>query len=80
MTNTARPTPTGEIAAAMQIPANQQSTYRRRLIERGLIAPPGTGTWISRCRTWANIYASARCKDKAYLRRGEVWTLGQRLV
>lgn len=38
-----RPMPTGEIAAAMKIPANQQSTYRRRLIERGLIAPAGYG-------------------------------------
>lgn len=38
-----RPMPTGEIAEAMGIPANQQSTYRRRLIERGLIAPAGYG-------------------------------------
>lgn len=37
------PTPTGDIATTMGIPANQQSTYRRRLIKRGLITPSGHG-------------------------------------
>lgn len=43
MTRGTRPMPTGKIAETMGIPANQQSTYRRRLIERGLIAPAGYG-------------------------------------
>lgn len=43
MASAGNPTPTGDIATAMGIPANQQSTYRRRLIERGLIAPSGHG-------------------------------------
>lgn len=43
MTTLGTPTSTGEIAAAMGIPANQQSTYRRRLIERGLVRASGYG-------------------------------------
>lgn len=37
------PTATGKIAGLMGVPANQQSTYRRRLIERGLVRPAGYG-------------------------------------
>ncbi|KQB86914.1 ATP-binding protein [Corynebacterium lowii] len=37
------PTPTGSVAERMGIPTNQQSTYRRRLIERGIITPAGYG-------------------------------------
>ena len=37
------PAPTGEIAARMGIAANQASTYRRRLINRGLLSPAGHG-------------------------------------
>ncbi|GAB3694080.1 ATP-binding protein [Corynebacterium nasicanis] len=43
MASTGAPTPTGDIAATMGIPTNQQTTYRRRLIERGLITPSGHG-------------------------------------
>lgn len=34
---------TGDIARSMGIPANQQSTYRRRLKDRGLIRSPRYG-------------------------------------
>ncbi len=37
------PARTSEIAERMGIPANQQTTYRRRLIERGLIRATGHG-------------------------------------
>ena len=37
------PARTGEIAERMGIAANQASTYRRRLINRGLISPAGHG-------------------------------------
>lgn len=43
MANRERPVSTGIIAEALGIPANQQSIYRRRLIELGLIAPAGYG-------------------------------------
>ena len=43
MASTGTPTPTRDIATAMGIPSNQQTTYRRRLIERGLITPSGHG-------------------------------------
>ena len=44
MSQLGAPTATGDIASIMGIPANQQSTYRRRLLERGLIRPHGHGS------------------------------------
>jgi hypothetical protein len=43
MVSLGTPTATGQIAELMGIPANQQSTYRRRLIERGLVRAAGYG-------------------------------------
>lgn len=43
MVSLGTPTSTGRIAELMAIPANQQSTYRRRLIERGLLRAAGYG-------------------------------------
>ncbi|MDO5513515.1 ATP-binding protein [Corynebacterium sp.] len=43
MVSLGTPAPTGAIAQALGVPPNQQSTYRRRLLERGLITPNGHG-------------------------------------